>query len=281
MNDLRNILRNHLQFVVRERDPFFATAGHFFVREYIRQELSKFGTIEQFDFELNGTLYQNLILDLCPNKAVKNKPPILIGAHYDTVLDSPGADDNGTGVAALLVLADFFSTNPANYPIRLVAFDLEEYGLVGSRSYANYLKKTKQSLRLMMSLEMLGYCDRHPNSQHYPTGLQYFYPTTADFIALIGDLVSIPEMLQISATMRSSVKCEWLPAGWRGHPLPDARRSDHVPFWDLGYKAMMLTDTANLRNPHYHHYSDTTATLDLDFLAAVCRGLINAIQTLP
>ncbi|NJN73659.1 MAG: M28 family peptidase [Limnothrix sp. RL_2_0] len=276
---LSDMLRNHLKHIAQERDPYFATAGYFFVREYIRQELGNFGDVEQFDFEFNGVVHQNLILNLCPDEGVRYKPPILIGAHYDAVPNCPGADDNGSGVAALLVLAKFFQTHAANYPIRLVAFDLEEYGFIGSEHYAQYLKGKGESLRLMVSLEMLGYGDRRPNSQRYPTGLKYFYPSTGDFIALVGDLVSIPEMVQMSAAMRPSVKCEWLPAGWRGYPLPDARRSDHVPFWDLGYRAMMVSDTANLRNPHYHKNSDTLGTIDFTFLAAVCQGLMDAIGT--
>lgn len=279
-DDLSEILQHHLQQIARERNPYMSAAGHFFVREYIRQELGNFGEVEQFDFEFNGRSHQNLILDLCPNESVCHQPPILIGAHYDAVPNSLGADDNGTGVAALLVLAKFFQTHPANYPIRLVAFDLEESGFIGSESYAQYLKNKGESLRLMVSLEMLGYGDRRPNSQRYPTGLQYFYPATGDFIALIGDLISVPEMVQMSGAIRPHVKCEWLPAGWRGHPIPDARRSDHVPFWDFGYRAIMITDTANLRNPHYHRSSDTIATLDFDFFTAVCEGLMNAIQIL-
>lgn len=280
-SNLNEILQHHLKQIARERNPYMSAAGHFFVREYIRQELGNCGEVEQFDFEFNGVVHQNLILDLCPNESVCHKPPILIAAHYDAVPNCPGADDNGTGVAALLVLAKFFQTHAANYPIRLVAFDLEEYGFIGSANYAQYLKNKGESLRLMVSLEMLGYGDRRPNSQRYPTGLKYFYPSTGDFIALVGDLISIPEMVQMSAAIRSSVKCEWLPAGWRGYPLPDARRSDHVPFWDLGYKAMMVSDTANLRNPHYHKSSDTLDTIDMTFLAAVCQGLMDAIGTIP
>lgn len=279
-SNLNEILQHHLAQIARERNPYMSAAGHFFVREYIRKELENFGDVEQFDFEFNGVSHQNLILDLCPNESVCQKPPILIGAHYDAVPNCPGADDNGTAVAVLLVLANFFHTRAANYPIRLVAFDLEEYGFIGSENYAHHLKNKGESLRLMVSLEMLGYCDRRPNSQRYPTGLKYFYPSAGDFIALVGDLVSIPEMMHMSAAIRPSVKCEWLPAGWRGYPLPDARRSDHVPFWDLGYKAMMVSDTANLRNPHYHKSSDTLDKIDFEFLAAVCQGLMDAIPTI-
>lgn len=276
--NLKAIIFNHLKQIVRERDPYFSTAAHFFVREYIRQEMAVFGKVEQYDFTEKGKNYQNLILDLCPNQNIKHKPPILIAAHYDGVINSPGADDNGTGIAVLLALAEFFSQNQANYPIRLVAFDLEEYGLLGSKSYASFLKDSNQALRLVLSLEMLGYCDRNPNSQIYPPGLKYFYPSTGDFIALIGNIFTIPEMFNMSKRIRNNVPCEWLPAGLKGVVVPDTRRSDHAPFWDLGYKAIMVTDTANLRNPNYHRPSDTLETLDLDFLTNVCRGLMEAVQ---
>ena len=276
--NLKDIILNHLKQIIRERDPYFATAGHFFVREYIRQEMAVFGEVEQHDFTERGKNHQNLILDLCPNQSIKHKPPILIAAHYDGVINSPGADDNGTGIAVLLALAEFFSQNQANYPIRLVAFDLEESGLLGSKSYASFLKESDRALRLVLSLEMLGYCDRNPNSQTYPPGLKYFYPSTGDFIALVGNIFTIPEMLKMSKTIRNNVPCEWLPAGLRGALVPDTRRSDHAPFWDLGYKAIMVTDTANLRNPNYHSPRDTLDTLDLDFLTSVCRGLMEAIQ---
>lgn len=279
MKNIQTNLINHLQPIIRERDPFFATEGHFFVREYMRQELSNFGEVKQHNFQFQGRVYQNLILDLCVDEQVKNKPPILIGAHYDTVCNSPGADDNATGIAVLLELARFFSDERANYPLRFVAFDMEEYGLLGSTAYAQLLREEKQPLRLMLSLEMLGYCDQRPNSQKYPPGLDLFYPSTGDFIALVGNLFTIPEMLKLKGKIRQAqINCEWLPAGIKGAIVPDTRRSDHAPFWDHGYKAIMVTDTANLRNPHYHRASDTLDTLDLDFLTGVCQGLSLGIQ---
>lgn len=279
--NLQTNLVNHLQQIVRKRDPYMAKEGHFFVREYIKQELSKFGQIELHKFDFYGVIYQNIILNLPSQEKSKNTAPILIGAHYDTVLNSPGADDNGTGIAVLLELARFFSINKAPFPIRLVAFDLEEYGLLGSRTYANFLKHKKEPLRLMISLEMLGYCDRRPNSQKYPPGLKYFYSSKGDFIALIGNIFTIPEMMKISSKIKeNNINCQWLPAGFKGLILPDTRRSDHAPFWDNGYKAMMVTDTANLRNPHYHRDTDTLKTLDLDFLTDVCQGLMMAIMAI-
>jgi Zn-dependent M28 family amino/carboxypeptidase len=205
---------------------------------------------------------------------------LIIGAHYDTVAGCVGADDNGSGVAVLLELAAYFSANPIKYPIQLIAFDMEEYGLLGSAAYADKLKQENQKIRLMISLEMLGYCDRTPNSQHYPAGLDKFYPNTGDFIGLIGSIPTIPDLIHLQYHMKSVVSCEWLPAGWRGLAIPDTRRSDHAPFWDAGYKALMVTDTANMRNPHYHKSSDQLETLDLEFLTQVCRGLITGVANL-
>lgn len=270
----------HLQQVTRERDPFLATAGHFYVREYIQQQLSQWGAVEVHHFDFQGKSYRNLILNL-PAASTTSRSPILIGAHYDTVPGSPGADDNATGIAVLLELARSFAAQPLRYPVRLVAFDLEEYGLIGSDAYATLLRQQGQPLRLMLSLEMLGYCSNLPGSQQYPAGLQYFYPGCGNFIGLIGSLNSIADLLRLSRQIRQTgLPCEWLPAGIRGKIVPDTRRSDHAPFWDRGYRAILVTDTANLRNPHYHRSSDRLETLDLDFLSAVCHGLMVGLRSL-
>jgi Zn-dependent M28 family amino/carboxypeptidase len=277
---LRQSLLLHLQQVARERDPYLATAGHFYVQQYIEQQLSQWGKVERHSFQWRGKSHQNLILNL-PAANLRSASPILIGAHYDAVPGSPGADDNATGIAALLELARTFAAQPPRHPIRLVAFDLEEAGLIGSTAYATDLKQQKQPLRLMISLEMLGYRDFTPGSQRYPTGLQYFYPNQGDFIGLIGNWRSIPDLIRLSGQIkRTGLACEWLPAGARGKIVPDTRRSDHAPFWDQGYRALMVTDTANLRNPYYHRSSDRLETLDLDFLTEVCRGLIKGISSL-
>lgn len=277
MNKLQARLIQHLEKIVIERNPYYASAGHLFAREYIRSHFSKLGEVITHEFEVNGNRHQNLILNIRANSHHK-RSPIIIGAHYDTVPACVGADDNGSGVAVLLELAEYLSAHPAKYPIQLVAFDMEEYGLSGSHAYAKKLKSEKQKLRLMISLEMLGYCDRTPNSQRYPKGLDKFYPNTGDFIGLIGSIPTIPDLIHLQHHMKSSVPCEWLPAGWKGLAIPDTRRSDHAPFWDAGYKALMVTDTANMRNPHYHKSSDRLETLDLEFLTNVCQGLIAGIS---
>lgn len=276
---MKQRLQTHLHQLIRDRDPYLATEGHFYVQQYIRQQFAQWGGVEVYEFEFRGQCYQNLILNLPGQDAAK--PPILIGAHFDAVLGSPGADDNATGVAALLELARLFAQVPAHYPIRLVAFDLEETGLIGSDRYAAHLHQQNQPLRLMLSLEMLGYCDRTPHSQRYPAGLEQYYPNQGDFIALVGSEQTIPDLICLSDRIRQTgMPCEWLPAGERGAALPDTRRSDHAPFWDRGYPALMVTDTADLRNPHYHQASDRLETLDLDFLTGVCQGLESGIRLL-
>ena len=267
---------------MRDRDPYLASAGHFYVQQYIRQQLEQWGTVETHEFQVRGKTHHNLILNLPPRSQSKRKlPPILIGAHYDAVPGTPGADDNATGVAALLELARAFAAEPLNYPVRLVAFDMEEYGMLGSSQYAADLQEQGQPLRLMLSLEMLGYCNATPGSQRYPAGLQYFYPNRGNFIALIGNLSAIPDLVHLSRSIRKvGTPSEWLPVPAKGLVVRQTRLSDHSPFWDRGYRAMMVTDTAFMRNPHYHQASDTIDTLDLDFLTGVCRGLIEGIRRL-
>jgi len=272
---LRTKLAEHLSQIARPRDPFFASEGHFFVQQYIREQLGQWGTIESHNFPYQGRIYQNLILNLPGSRSAR---PILIGAHFDTIPGTPGADDNATGIAVLLELARSISHKPARSPIRLIAFDLEEYGLIGSRAYANQLQ---EPIRLMLSLEMLGYCDRTFHSQKYPANLHYFYPNQANFIALIGNWRSSLDLLRLTFSLRQNgTSAQFLPAGDRGLLVPMTRRSDHAPFWDLGYPAILVTDTADLRNPHYHQPSDRIETIDLDFLTTVCAGLAASIRRL-
>ncbi|ESA33548.1 peptidase m28 [Leptolyngbya sp. Heron Island J] len=278
--DIKERLTNHLKELIRERDPYLATQGHYYVQQYIYAQLSQWGQATTMGFTEQGRDYYNLCLDLPGRQALS---PVVVGAHYDTVPGCPGADDNATGVAVLLELARQFACLPPRRPVRLVAFDLEEYGLVGSRAYVKSLKG--DPIHLMMSLEMLGYCvdaSQEQPSQTYPiAALEAIYPKTGDFIALIGNWQTIPTLWHIRRALRvAGVNGVWLPMIQHGKFLPDTRRSDHAPFWDAGYSAIMVTDTANLRNPHYHAPTDTFATLDLEFLTKVCVGLGRSIAKL-
>ncbi len=206
--NLKERLHSHLIQIVRDRNPYLASEGHFYAQQYIREQLAQWGTVEIDDFSVRGRIHHNLILDLPPlspplakggskksplakggkqdnlgieKRINKRLPPIVIGAHYDNVPGSPGADDNATGVAVLLELARDIASAPLKYPVQLVAFDMEEYGYLGSSHHAAKYKQQQKSIRLMISLEMLGYCNHNPNSQSYPAGLKYFYPNTWQF----------------------------------------------------------------------------------------------------
>jgi Zn-dependent M28 family amino/carboxypeptidase len=276
MEDLPTRLRSHLLEIVRERDSYLSTQGHFYVQNYIEQTFGQWGTVTTHEFTIKARSHRNLILKL-PGRNPQ-LAPILIGAHYDGVPGSPGADDNASGVAVLLELARYFQANPANRSLQLIAFDLEEYGLLGSEVYAKQMAKNQKKIHLMLALEMLGYCKQERNTQRYPAPLEKFYPDRGNFIALVGNIPTIPAMLHLGHHIKQAgVPSQWLPAGWQGKFLKESRLSDHAPFWDAGYRAIMVTDTAFMRNPNYHQPSDTLDTLDLDFMAGICQGLCAGI----
>ena len=279
-DNVQKRLVTHLKELIRERDPYIATQGYHYVRYYICEQLGHWGNVDTMAFQDKGRTHYNFGLKLPGRRSLA---PIVIGAHYDAVPGCPGADDNATGVAVLLELARYFFEHSPRRPIHLVAFDLEEYGLLGSRAYVKSLNG--QPVFLMLSLEMLGYCvtqlSANP-SQDYPLdALRYIYPQTGNFIALVGNWQAIPWLWRLNRAFNSAdVACAWLPMVNRGLPLPAVRRSDHAPFWDAGYNAIMVTDTADLRNPNYHTPTDTFETLDLEFLTKICVGLGHGIARL-
>lgn len=278
--ELQARLGDHLQHLVRDRNPYLASEGHFYAQQYLRQTLAEFGPVTAQTFKVRARQHTNWVLKLPGTRP--QRPAVVVGAHYDTIPGSPGADDNATGLAALLEIARHFSAQPPQSPLHLVAFDLEEYGLAGSRAYVANLQEANARIRLMLSLEMLGYCNTTPGSQRYPTRfLEAIYPNRGDFITLVGQWQSIPDLVRLQQAFRKAgTPCEWLPTIRRGKVLPDTRRSDHAPFWDAGYPAVMVTDTADLRNPNYHQSCDRIETLDLNFFTRVCQGLMLGIAQL-
>lgn len=174
-------------------------------------------------------------------------------------------------MAALLELANRWRADPPRRPVWLVAFDQEEEGLLGSRALAHQLRADGQPLHLMVSLEMLAFTAAR---QRYPhPAMARLYGSCGDFIALVANIGAVPLLPGLARRVGRHVKTKVLPVPLQGRPLPDTRRSDHSPFWDQGYNALMVTDTSFLRNPNYHRASDTIDSLDLPFLAAVCEGL--------
>jgi Zn-dependent M28 family amino/carboxypeptidase len=181
-------------------------------------------------------------------------------------------------VAALLELAERWVRQPPRRPVWLVAFDQEEWGMLGSAALAADLKAACQRLKLMVSLEMLGYT---APQQRYPiAAMRPLYGERGDFIAVVGNTATAPLLPGLARRMGRHVPTRVLPVPNRGRALPDLRRSDHSPFWDLGYDALLITDTSFLRNPHYHRPSDTIESLDLPFLAAVTEAVAAGLEGL-
>ena len=269
-------LRADLALLARPRHAQWDPLGLLAVRRLLVERLGALGEVQEHHFEEGGLRGVNLILrlpGLRPDLA-----PLLVGAHYDGPPQSPGADDNATGGAVLLELARRFREAPPRRPIWLVAFDQEEAGLVGSQALARALRGQSQTLHLMVSLEMLGFTGP---SQRYPLdAMRWIYGSRGDFLALVANGRALPLVPGLAWRLGRHVRTNVLPVPLRGRTLPDTRRSDHSPFWDQGYNALMATDTSFLRNPHYHLPSDTIATLDLAFLAAVCEGLHAALDPL-
>ncbi len=209
---------------------------------------------------------------------------IVIGAHYDTVPDSSGADDNGTGIAAITELAKRFSDRKPARTIRFVAFANEESPFshtdgMGSHVYAKQVKDRNENILAMFSLDMLGYYNDRPGSQKYPVPVNGQYPDRANFIGFISNLKS-RELLKTSLLVfRQTAK---VPS--EGIALPEAigaiGRSDHASFWKYDYPALIITDTANFRSPHYHTPKDTIDTLDLDRFTRAVLGLEQVIAAL-
>ena len=245
-------------------------------RVYLKEQLSLIGKVEEHHFQEGSEKGINYILKL-PGQNPK-LDPILIGAHYDGPIQSPGADDNASGVAALLELCRVFKKNPPNRSVWMVAFDQEEWGMLGSKALSKELKAKDQKLKLMVSLEMLAYTSE---KQDYPLpAMKKLYGDKGNFIALVANTGCAVMLPKLASNMGKYVPTKLLPVPLRGDVLPDVRLSDHSPFWDQGYNAMMLTDTSFLRNPHYHQPTDTVSTLDLDFFQKVVEGLIDCFQHL-
>ncbi|CAN5599703.1 M28 family metallopeptidase [soil metagenome] len=203
---------------------------------------------------------------------------VVIGAHYDSVLGSPGANDNGSGVAALLALAQRFAGQPTERTLRFVAFPNEEPAhfqtqLMGSWVYASRCRERGDKIVAMVSLETIGYFSEVEGSQVYPIpGLGAIYPRTGNFIAFVGNVSSRALVRQALASFRTHARFPSegaaLPSG-----VPGVGWSDHWAFWQHGYPAIMITDTAPFRYPHYHARSDTPDKLDYDSMARLVSGL--------
>ena len=273
-NQLIRITR-HLEALVGERHPetsprALQRAAHYLATQFSKSDWS---TNSQL-LKAWGNTYRNVLAIKYPSRQRLGKelPPILIGAHYDTVPGSPGADDNASGLVVLLEVASQLSMTPLARPVWLVAFCLEEQDRLGSQAFASRLKEEGRELAGAIILECVGFARTEDGTQQAPPGVPIAVPTQGDFLAMVGNEASKTLVLQLEQDARQHkprLKTLSLLVPGRGEVMPHTRRSDHASFWDAGYPAVMLTDTANFRNPHYHRETDTMDTLNLKFLSNV------------
>jgi hypothetical protein len=209
---------------------------------------------------------------------------IVVGAHYDSVYGSAGANDNGSGVAATLALARLFAGKPAPCTVRFVLFANEEPPFyhtdeMGSLVYAKECKKKNEKIIAMLSLETIGCYSDEPHSQKYPFPFNLFYPSTGNFIGFVGNVSNGGLVRKVTKSFRKN--CQFpSQAGAVPDFVPGIDWSDHWSFWQQGYPAIMVTDTAPFRYPHYHQPSDTPDKLDYDRLARVTTGLAAVVKEL-
>ncbi len=210
----------------------------------------------------------------------------LLGAHFDTVSGTPGADDNASGVAVLLEVARLAREAPMPKPWVFVGFTTEEPPVyftpyMGSRVYAKRARKGRENILGMLCLESVGYFRNEPNSQYIPLSLKLMgYSTTGNYLGIVGNWSSRPLVQGLERALKAgcSLPLATLAAPMVGALVPEARMSDHANFWDEGYQAVMLTDTAFLRNPNYHTAGDTIDTLDLDAMVELTLGLAHFVR---
>lgn len=243
--------------------------------EYIRSEFAAMGvSAEAQVYEVEGKPVRNLVARFGPASG----PLMVIGAHYDSCGDTPGADDNASGVAGLLELARALAARPPVHAVELVAYTLEEPPFfrtehMGSHQHASALARQGRDVRLMLSLEMIGYFRDTPGSQQYPLApLKLLYPDEGNFIALVGAYRDFGVMRRVKGLFKGASD---LPATSISAPalVQGVDFSDHRSYWRFGMPALMVTDTAFLRNPNYHGAGDTADTLDYTRMAKVVRGV--------
>jgi aminopeptidase YwaD len=255
---------------------------------FIEETLKSFHcSVENQEFLYHERTYRNIVATL--EGVHQERERFLLGAHYDAAWGSPGADDNASGVAVLLEAAAILSGQRLNKTVQLVAFTLEEPQpktinfLIGSETFAREAKKARIPYQAVLILESVGYTDDGEGSQIVPLLIKTAVPRKGTFLGVIANSRSksimeafhrisqehVPELITVPYKVPLS-----------GRFIPETRFSDHASFWNAGYPALMLTDTAMFRNPHYHTYHDRFETLDFTFMTKVTKAVLSFILKL-
>lgn len=269
----------HIRALEGIRHPVVAPAALDRAEHYVREVLERQSyNLGEHRFNDDGRTFSNVIATRTGTRFPDER--VLVVAHFDTVQASPGADDNASGVAVLLESARVLSSLQFERTIHFVGMNLEEYpaedyvgsALRGSRAFTAFAKEEGWNIRGVVVLEAVAFAGDY--KQGVPP-IPINAPETGDFIGVVGNQNSGDLVMSFTRVIEKyGIRLPFFPlvVPGNGEFAPDTRRSDHAPFWDQGYKAIMLTDTANFRNPHYHQPSDTIETLNLPFAAEVCRA---------
>lgn len=280
-------LRGHVRALEGERHPDSSPAALERAFVYGETELGKLGLIvRRQPFEFAGRHFHNVV-GVIPGTD-PSAPRVLVGAHVDSVRGTPGADDNASGVAGVLECARLLAGIRPNATVELVLFNLEENQgwtyRVGSRRWADQARREGVRYQGAFVLEMIGYRTREPGSQVIPWPIRWMgLPTVGDYLAAVGDGQSQKLLRAFVAAQREAapdLRLVTLRSPLRGWLVWATRRSDNASFWSRGYPALLITDTANLRNPHYHRSSDRLETLDLRFAAQVTDAVAACVRRL-
>jgi Zn-dependent M28 family amino/carboxypeptidase len=250
---------------------------------YIGEQLAVLGEpLHAQRYEVRGRQVKNLEVQRLGRGC--SEQIVVIGAHYDTVPDTPGANDNGSGVAALLELARLLRELQPQRTLRLVAFVNEEPPFfqteqMGSLVYARRCERRREQVVGMLSLETIGYYSDERGSQRYPFPFSLFYPDTGNFVGVIGNISSAKLVKRVLGMFRQSAQFPSEGASVPGF-ITGVGWSDHWSFWKAGYRAVMITDTAPFRYRHYHQPQDTPDKIDFSRLARVVAGLASVTEQL-
>ncbi len=251
--------------------------------EHLRRELETAGyEVSEQAYQVGGRTCVNLSAEI--GGAAHGDEIVIVGAHYDTVWDCPGANDNGTGVAATLALARALRQSMPARTLRFVLFTNEEpphfqTRHMGSRVYAKACRERAENIVAMLSLETIGYYSDAPGSQHYPPPFGMLYPSTGNFIAFVGNFGSRRLVRRAVGAFRQHAS---FPSEGGAVPsfITGVGWSDQWSFWQEGYPALMVTDTAPFRYPHYHQATDTPDRIDYERTARVVEGLRAVVSDL-
>jgi hypothetical protein len=287
-NDIPSVkasrLREHVRTLVEEMFPrdFKHPQNLDRAAAYISNRfIEAHGSVVKQPFAVKGKTYQNVISSFGPATGER----IVVGAHYDAAGEMPGSDDNASAVAGLLELATLLGSTPLKTRVDLVAFTLEEpphfnTENMGSAVHASSLKKQNTPVKIMICLEMIGFFSDAPSSQKFPLPLMGLaYPSKGDFIAVIGKIGHGDVVRRVKKSMRTASA---LPVYSFNAPafMAGVNLSDHINYWKQGYDAVMVTDTAFMRNSRYHTDEDRPETLDYERMAMTVQGIYAAILDL-